>query len=196
MGDTSTTATVTLHDGENLIRVSANSYPGDVGTYVIRLARQPSAVDTTRPGVTLVSPGSAGPWPQLSLRVDATVDGGLRRIVGNLYRDATLIKSTQSAADGAKSASHTATMSLPDGNYTLRYNAQDLTGNISQTGSFAFTIDTTAPTVTVKTGLDERVGADGTYSLVSFKIFDAGKVDKVTINGRREGAHEQHLVRR
>src|SRR5690606_37987850 len=34
---------------------------------------------------------------------------------------------------------------LPEGSYTLRYNASDLAGNISQTKTFDFTIDNTAP---------------------------------------------------
>lgn len=40
--------------------------------------------------------------------------------------------------------------------------------------------DTTAPTVTVK---PESVGRDGVYSQVSFKLFDAGKIDRLTLNG-------------
>ncbi|WP_067880505.1 alkaline phosphatase family protein [Agromyces aureus] len=43
--------------------------------------------------------------------------------------------------------------------------------------------DTTKPVATVKTGTGETVGADGTYDKVSFKLFDAGKVDKVELNG-------------
>ncbi|WP_370614432.1 amidase [Mumia sp. Pv 4-285] len=39
--------------------------------------------------------------------------------------------------------------------------------------------DTTAPTVTVKPG---SVGADGIYSTVSYKLFDAGKIARATIN--------------
>ncbi|MGH3588075.1 MAG: LamG-like jellyroll fold domain-containing protein, partial [Pseudonocardia sp.] len=42
--------------------------------------------------------------------------------------------------------------------------------------------DTTAPTVTVKEGEDFTVGQDGTYSKVSFKLHDAGKIDGLTLN--------------
>lgn len=46
------------------------------------------------------------------------------------------------------------------------------------------TPDTTAPTITVKDGETETIGSveDG-YELVSFKLFDAGKVDRLTLNG-------------
>jgi hypothetical protein len=40
--------------------------------------------------------------------------------------------------------------------------------------------DTTPPTITVK---PESKGRDGVYRTVSFKLFDAGKVDRLTLNG-------------
>lgn len=43
--------------------------------------------------------------------------------------------------------------------------------------------DVTAPAATVKTGASFTVGTDGVYDLVSFKLSDAGKIDKVEING-------------
>ncbi|MFB8188495.1 endo-beta-N-acetylglucosaminidase H [Microbacterium sp. NPDC055988] len=43
--------------------------------------------------------------------------------------------------------------------------------------------DTTAPTVTVKKGTPFTTGTDGGYSKVSFKLHDAGKIDRVSVNG-------------
>ncbi len=139
--------------------------------------------DKHKPTATLVSPTTAGPFPGLNVQVDATDDTGLKRIVANIYQGGTLVKSTQTAVTGT-SASHTATVALADGEYTVKYNSQDVTGKISQTKSFAFTIDATAPKATVKTGEKFTVGVDGVYDLVSFKLSDAGKIDKVTINGK------------
>lgn len=139
--------------------------------------------DSTRPQVTLVSPTTSGPFASLSVRIDATDDRGLSRVVANVYRDGTLIKSTQTTVDGGTSATHTAQVSLPEGSYTVKYNAHDLAGNVSHTGAFPFTIDTTAPTATVKDGAPFTIGADGTYKKVSFKLADSGKVDRVVING-------------
>ncbi|WP_322410740.1 hypothetical protein [Microbacterium invictum] len=149
-------------------------------TFTVTLEELP---DTTRPTATLVSPSTAGPFSALDIRVDATDDRGLNRIVANIYRDGVLVKSTQSAVGGATSGTHTAAVVLPDGAYTVRYNAQDLAGNISRTGSFSVTVDATAPTVTVKDGVSFTRGADGTYDLVSFKLYDAGKIDRVELNG-------------
>ena len=142
-----------------------------------------ATADTTRPVVTLVAPTVAGPSPDLSLRVDATDDVGLSKIVANIYKDGVLVKSTQTAAQGATAATHTAKASLPDGSYSLKYNAHDLAGNVSKTGTFAFYIDSTKPTATIKTGAPYTVEAGGGYDVISFKLFDAGKVDKVVLNG-------------
>ncbi|WP_407319558.1 PDZ domain-containing protein [Isoptericola halotolerans] len=140
--------------------------------------------DTVRPVVELVSPSSSGPLAGLSVRVDATDESGLERIVANIYRDGELVKSTQSAvADGATSGSHTAEVSLPDGDYVLKFNAHDLAGNVSRTGRVEFTIDATAPRVTVKDGERFTVGGPDSFEKVSFKLFDAGLVDRVEVNG-------------
>jgi hypothetical protein len=141
--------------------------------------------DTVKPVATLVSPTTAGPFSTLSVKMEASDDRGLKRIVANIYKDGKLVKSTQSAvADGATTGTHSATVTLPDGNYTIKYNAEDLAGNIAKTGTFAVTVDATAPTATVKSGSTYTVGADGVYDLVSFKLNDAGLIDKVTINGK------------
>ncbi|GAA1917429.1 hypothetical protein GCM10009775_07310 [Microbacterium aoyamense] len=139
--------------------------------------------DTTRPVATLVSPATAGPFASLSVQVDATDDRGLQRIVANIYRDGVLVKSTQTAVGGAVAGSHSATVTLPDGSYTVKYNAQDLAGNIAKTGTFAFTVDATAPTATVKDGAEFTVPTGSTYDRVSFKLFDAGRIDRVVLNG-------------
>jgi predicted alpha-1,6-mannanase (GH76 family) len=141
------------------------------------------AVDTQRPDVALESPATAGPFNALDISVKATDDVGLKRIVANVYRDGTLVKSTQTPIDGATSGIHTAKLTLPDGDYVVKYNAQDLAGNISKTETFAVTIDATAPTLTVKHGKHFTAATGETYDLISVKLHDAGKIDKVTLNG-------------
>jgi hypothetical protein len=140
--------------------------------------------DTVRPEVERVAPDAAGPFPSLDVRIDATDDRGLSKIVANVYRGSTLVRSTQTAvADGARSATHTAAVDLPDGAYTLRYNAHDLAGNVSRTETFAFSIDATAPTITVKEGAQFTTATGDTYDRVSVKLYDAGKIDRVELNG-------------
>ncbi|MBO3103900.1 hypothetical protein [Cellulomonas fengjieae] len=141
------------------------------------------APDTVRPASTLAAPSAAGPFRAVDVRVDASDDRGLARIVANIYRDGVLVRSTQTAVDGATTGSHQATVTLPDGAYTVKYNAQDTAGNISRTGTFAVTVDGTPPTATVKTGDGFTVGGDGGYDRVSFKLHDAGKIARVELNG-------------
>jgi hypothetical protein len=56
----------------------------------------------------------------------------------------------------------------------------DVAGNAT---TVEFTLDVTAPTVTVKDGAKFTVEHGGTYNKVSFKLSDAGKVDRLTLNG-------------
>lgn len=117
------------------------------------------------------------------MKVDATDNGGLKRIIANVYKDGVLVKSTQTAINGASAGTRQATVALPDGAYTVKYNAQDLAGNISQTGTFAFTIDATHPTITLRTNGNLTVKTGETYDVISFLLQDAGEVDKAVING-------------
>lgn len=57
---------------------------------------------------------------------------------------------------------------------------RDVAGN---TTTVTFVLDTTGPQVTVKDGESFTVGADGTYSRVSYKLHDPAKVDRLTLNG-------------
>ncbi|PPH09740.1 hypothetical protein C5C33_02310 [Rathayibacter sp. AY1H3] len=144
-----------------------------------------AVADTTKPAVTLVSPTTAGPFSALAVQVDATDDRGLKRIVANIYKDGKLVTSTQSpVAGGARTGSHSAPVQLPDGNYTVKYNAEPLAGNIAPTKTFAVTLDSTAPTATVKTEPSFTTGEKGVYDQVSFKLYDAGRIDRAVINGR------------
>ena len=142
--------------------------------------------DRTRPEVTLAAPATSNALRALDVVVEATDAVGLAKVVANVYDAAgTLVKSTQSAAGGATAFTHEASVALAEGAYTLRYNAHDTSGNVSKTGSFAFVIDTTAPRATVKAeGAGGYTIATGeTYDVISFKLYDAHKIDKVELNG-------------
>lgn len=104
--------------------------------------------------------------------------------MANIYAGATLVKSTQTAINGAESGTHAATVNLPSGQYTVKYNAQDRAGNISRTGAFAFSVDVDAPTATVKEGAEFTVATGDSYDVVSYKLYDAVGIDKVVLNGQ------------
>ncbi|MGF6824335.1 hypothetical protein M2317_003264 [Microbacterium sp. ZKA21] len=168
-----------IADGVTVTELSA-AVDGDTATRSVVAAY--TAPDTTRPQVALASPSTAGPASNLQIQVDATDDAALARIVANIYQDGELIKSTQSAVTGT-SASHITTVDLPDGTYTVKYNARDAAGNTSKTSTFDVTVDATAPKVTVKEGASFTIGDETGYETVSFKLNDAGRIDRVELNG-------------
>lgn len=139
--------------------------------------------DQTRPEVALTAPTSAGPTASIDIEVEVTDDVGLDRIVANVYSGDELVQSTQTAADGASAATHTASVTVPDGEYTIRYNAHDLAGNVSRTHTFDVRVDGTAPTVTVKEGREFTAEAEDGYERVSYKLHDAGQIDRAVLNG-------------
>lgn len=71
---------------------------------------------------------------------------------------------------------------LDDGKYIIGVRGFDSAQNKASAGDFVFTVDNTAPTITVK---DNYVGnlASKIFSNVSFKLYDAQKVDKYVLNG-------------
>jgi hypothetical protein len=71
------------------------------------------------------------------------------------------------------------TAGLSEGVHTLIGVAVDEAGNRTEVESNSFIVDTTNPTITVK---DSSTGSNGFYSNVSFKLFDANKVDRLTLN--------------
>ncbi|MDR7187125.1 hypothetical protein J2X85_004195 [Microbacterium trichothecenolyticum] len=169
-------------DGPSATQVAAH-YAGDA-LFNSSASDPVPGPDTQRPTVALVSPTTAGPTSTVQVQVDAADAVGLAKVVANVYSGSTLVRSTQSAvASGATTATHRATLALPDGIYTVKYNAHDLAGNVSKTGAFAFSVDGTKPTATIKDGASYTVKTGETYDRVSFKLYDAQKVDKVVLNG-------------
>lgn len=157
-------------------------YRRDTTTGELHFVSEPEP-DAVRPVVSLASPSGAGPFSKLTVQVDASDEGGLAKIVANVYQGSALVASTQSAMNGASTGSHSAVVELADGEYLVKYNAHDLAGNVSSTGSHVFRIDATAPTATVKTGTQFTVATGQTFDMVSYKLHDAGKIDRVEING-------------
>ncbi|BDZ42289.1 hypothetical protein GCM10025865_15880 [Paraoerskovia sediminicola] len=131
-------------------------------------------LDTTGPKVT-VKDESVGSDPVFSTvsyklhdgsKVDKVVLNGTEKdLTDNEWSDLNGVKpGTFGAVEGA--------------NTLVAY---DALGNET---TVEFTLDTVAPKVTVKDGASFTNGADGRYSLVSFKLNDAGKIDKAELNGK------------
>jgi hypothetical protein len=114
------------------------------GTRLIdTLLFQDAPFDEGRPVVLLESPATHGTFGTAHVRVRATDDRGLKRVVAEIYKNGTLVSSTETPADGAVSATHEAELTLPGGQYILKYRAEDIAGNVSRVGTSAFKIDAT-----------------------------------------------------
>lgn len=148
----------------------------------VELVPEPApVVDTEKPVVTLAATPVVFNSNNVDLAIQASDNLELTKIVGNIRNAAgVLVKPTQIVASGTSGTLVVDLAGLGNGTYNLRYNALDAAGNVSETKSFDFTIDNTAPTVTIK---PESIGSGGLYRSISFKLFDAGKVDKVVLNG-------------
>jgi len=139
--------------------------------------------DAAAPEVSLVSPNAAGPMREVSIEVTARDAVGLANITAEVYAGDELVETTQTALRGVTTGSHTATVTVPDGDYTIRYRAQDTTGNTSPTGTFGITVDATAPAVTTDDHARSTVEKNDGYTKVTFLLDDAHEITTVTLNG-------------
>ena len=128
------------------------------------------------PASTLNNAGSVnvvasdnGGLKKISFTVDGTSKYAVLNVAGNTTTAATLTKTIGS-------------LGLADGTYTVKAAAEDLNGNFAVPKTLTIIIDNVAPTVTIK---PESVGSipSNTFKNVSFKLFDANKIDRLTLNG-------------
>lgn len=110
-------------------------------------------VDNTKPVVTIVNPLVASINPSV-IQIDATDNIGLKTVTANIYNasNTVLIDPCSATASPTATTSYTlncAISGLADGVYTIRMNAADMAGNIASTLTRQFTIDNTAPVVTI-----------------------------------------------
>ncbi|MGH8956632.1 MAG: GH116 family glycosyl-hydrolase [Microbacterium sp.] len=130
--------------------------------------------DKTAPTITVKpeSTGKDGVFSTVSLaladtgKVDKAVLNGVETdLTDDVYSD---LNDVKPGSFGAKAGSNV-------------LKVFDVAGNVA---SFRFELDATLPVIAVKDGKKETVGsADAGYTLVSFKLSDNTKVDKVTLNG-------------
>ncbi|MEV7608618.1 GH116 family glycosyl-hydrolase [Microbacterium sp. NPDC089320] len=132
------------------------------------------STDTTAPTITVKpeSKGKDGVFREVSFTLSDA--GKIDRITLNgVEKD--LSNATSTDLDGLVPGNLGAT----SGSNELK--VYDVAGNVA---TLTFVLDVTAPTITVKTGGTETVGsAAAGYQVISFKLFDEYKVDRVTLNG-------------
>jgi hypothetical protein len=148
--DTFTFTVSSLAEGSYTIRFNSSDKAGNISS----TQNVAFTVDDTRPIVTLTAPTTTSSFKvgaAASFTVDATDDVGLSKITGNIYQGSTLVKSNSKNVAGATTTDSFSfsVSTLPEGAYTLRYNALDTAGNVASTKTFDFTVDGTRPVVTL-----------------------------------------------
>ena len=134
-------------------------------------------IDNTVPTLRLINPGELTSGTIVKPTDDTKFiasDKNLQKVA--IYKDGDFSKPYK-VYDFSKEKGYADIKWLPEGKYTLR--AYDKAGNVSD--DFVITIDSTAPTITIK---EDSVANEEVYSKISFKLFDVGKVDKFAINGK------------
>jgi hypothetical protein len=106
--------------------------------------------DVEAPAVSLSSPAGDVSANEVTVKVDASDDVGLKSISADIYQNGGLVQSTSTdVADGGATATHEATIALAGGEYEVRYAATDLSGRTSETNTFTFEL-IAQPEFTVK----------------------------------------------
>lgn len=134
---------------DSLVLVSFESASEGVNAWSFPVVSVPP--DTVKPTVQQLPPTATKVVPGTVLNFSATDDVALDRIVVNVYRNRGLYEPGQTAANGAKTVTHAVdTTGYPEGSYSVKYNAVDLAGNVSETKTFAFVVRKVTSTTTLK----------------------------------------------
>jgi Tol biopolymer transport system component/streptogramin lyase/major membrane immunogen (membrane-anchored lipoprotein) len=166
------TRTATRDPTTGAYSVDANTLPD--GTYTARAEQSDDAgntgfssartftVDTTAPRVTLTAPANGASLRNATPALKGTAStaaGDSATVMIRIYNmSGTLVETRTATRDATTGAFSRAATALPEGTYTARAEQTDDAGNTGFSSVNAFTIDTTAPTVT----LTEPAGASST----------------------------------
>lgn len=123
-------------------------------------------VDSTPPGVTVAHP-TAG---QVTADSTPTYDGSAgnastdsQTVTVKVYSGTNLAQPALSTTRSGTSWSVTGSTALPDGPYSVQAEQSDTAGNLGQSASRSFTVDTTSPSVTLTLSPSAPDGLNGWY---------------------------------
>lgn len=159
----------TLTNGVYTVRYNARDVAGNLSTTV----STPFNIDRTKPSLNLKDT-SVGSVSQRILREADFKLSDNQKVAA--YR----INGTRVAVSpNAFSDANDIKVGVKHGVYGMNtIQTEDSAGNLSDV--FTFYLDNAPPTSTIK---PESIGSGTTFSSVSYKLYDAYKIDKVTING-------------
>ncbi|GEM_PF-6854789 len=159
-----------LPDGEYSLFYIATDVSGNVSQRMERTF----VLDNARPTATLTSPANNALNPS-TMSVDATDAQGLSVVTINIYDEANLVLQKSCSVNANGATSFTANCAVPstlgdNSTYTIRYNSRDMAGNISATGTSKFSVDRSAPTITISSpSANEVLGVHANNGTLTIK---------------------------
>lgn len=140
-------------EGVNYLRVRAHDAAGNVSQWSDAFE---VVYDKTKPVVTGSTESATNP---ANFTVTANDNIAVAKVTANIYTASDVLKKSNSSTANP----YTIDLStLAEGQYYVKYNAADRAGNVSNTEKFYFTVDHTAPVVTITSA---SRNADGTYTI-------------------------------
>ncbi len=157
-----------LADGQHVLTATVQTAAGVVSTDTADFT-----VDTVAPAVTLATPVDGAALNVSRPAVTGTSEAGAELQIELLNAAGDVVETLTATADLMGMWTATPTMALVDGAYTARATASDRAGNEAVAGPNAFTIDTTAPLLTIATPV---AGATlGSRDVLASGATDAGQ---------------------
>jgi MYXO-CTERM domain-containing protein len=132
-----------LAEGSYTVVFTATDAAGNTST-----ASRTFTIDRTAPAVTIVQPAQATQTRDNTPTISGTGEAG-SSVAVEVYNAQNQLAYTATVVVDAQGQWTTDTMVLADGNYTVLVTATDAAGNTAGAGPRQFTVDVTAPTVTI-----------------------------------------------
>ena len=179
----SASSLVPLIDGTYTTQAEQADASGNVGTSAARTF----TVDTATPSVTLTDPAqgaaTADATPALS-GAAGTATGDGQTVTARIYSGSSATGTpvrTLSATNNVGTWSTSPATDLPDGTYTAQATQPDAAGNTGTSAAHTFTIDTSAPAVTVTDPADSSSTNDSTPTLAGAAGAASGDGQTITV---------------
>jgi len=185
-GSWSVNASPALPDGTYAAFASQSDGAANTGVSAARTF----TVDTTPSLVSLAQPVSGSVGADATPTVSGTagtVEGDSATVTLTVYSGGAVVRVLTATRSDAGAWSVDVSPALADGTYSVRAEQNDLAGNTGSSAAVAFSVDTTAPGVTVTAPADGALTSDATPTLAGQAGAAAGDSASVLVDVSRGG---------
>ena len=163
-----------LADGTYTFEATARDAAGNTSTITHTVT-----IDTSAPGVAITAPADNSETSDNTPTVAGTAEVSSTVTVTITDSNGTVVETQTPTVDANGDWTFDAAQ-LADGTYTVAASATDAAGNTGMATNVTFTVDTTAPSVTITAPADNAVTGDGTPT-ISGTVSEPGSTVTVTI---------------